>query len=361
MPLDHYITLGRSGLKVSPLCLGTMTFGEEWGMGVDAQDSARLMDRYFDLGGNFLDTANMYNHGHSEVIIGDYLADRPSLRASTVIATKFGGSMRHGDINSGGASRKAIIAACEQSLRRLRTDYIDLYWMHFWDAFTPIDETMDCLNDLVRAGKVRYTGFSDIAAWRCAQAQVTAHFRHWTPLAALQIEYSLIERTVEGELLPMARELGLGVTSWSPLGGGALSGKYSRGQQLAASAGRAVSLSHRLSDRTFAILDVLADVAMELDSTPAQVALAWVASRAGVTAPIFGAKSVAQLDDNVRALDLCLLPDQLARLNAASRPALNFPAHAEPGYASTAYGGLTLDGRAIPIGWRSLSPDAKVW
>ena len=222
MPLNHYVTLGRSGLRVSPFCLGAMTFGEDWGWGSSVEDSEAIIDRFLERGGNFIDTANVY----TERALGEDHRrpprPRPGTRDRVVIATKFFGNLYAGDPNGGGAGRKAIVAACEQSLRRLQTDYIDLYWMHCWDKLTPIEETMRALDDLVRAGKVRYIGFSDTPAWKVAQAQMIAHFRGWTPLVALQIEYSLLERTVEGELMPMARELGLGVTPWSPLKGGVL-------------------------------------------------------------------------------------------------------------------------------------------
>ena len=181
MPLNHFVTLGRSGLRVSPLCLGTMTFGQDWGWGASPEDSARILDRYIDLGGNFIDTANMYTKGHSETIIGDHLGKVTSKRQRTVIATKFFGSMLTGDPNSGGSGRKAIIAACEESLRRLRTDYIDLYWMHCWDRNTPIEETMKALDDLVAAGKIRYIGFSDTPAWKVMEAQLIAKFREIHP------------------------------------------------------------------------------------------------------------------------------------------------------------------------------------
>jgi len=220
MPLDHYITLGRSGLRVSPLCLGAMTFGEDWGWGSTVEASQEILDRYIARGGNFIDTANGYTKGHSETIIGDHVGRHAARRDRLVIATKFTTNMYRGDPNGGGASRKAIIAQCEQSLRRLQTTYIDLYWLHVWDANTPVDETLRALDDLVRDGKVRFIGFSDTPAWKCAQAQTIAQLRGWSPLVALQIEYSLLERTVEGELIPMARELGMGVTPWSPLAGG---------------------------------------------------------------------------------------------------------------------------------------------
>src|SRR5271155_4603267 len=228
MSLRNYVSLGRSGVRVSPLCLGAMTFGKGWGWGSDVEESKQILDRYIDLGGNFIDTANGYTKGHSEAIIGDHIGRHAARRDRLVIATKFLTNMYRGDPNGGGAGRKSLISACENSLRRLQTDYIDLYWMHFWDPFTPIEETMRALDDLVAAGKVRYIGFSDTPAWKVAQAQMTAKFRGWAPLIALQIEYSLIERTVEGELIPMAQELGLGVTPWSPLKGGILTGKYTR-------------------------------------------------------------------------------------------------------------------------------------
>jgi aryl-alcohol dehydrogenase-like predicted oxidoreductase len=220
MPLDHYVTLGRSGLRVSPLCLGAMTFGEDLGWGSSVEESEAIIDRYIELGGNFIDTANVYTKGHSEKIIGDHVGKERPKRNRLVIATKFSSNLHVGDPNGGGSNRKSIISACEESLRRLQTDYIDLYWLHNWDKHTPIEETMAALKDLVRAGKVRYLGVSDTPAWKVSQAQTIAQFRGWAPFIGLQIEYSLLERTVEGELIPMARELGLGVTPWSPLKGG---------------------------------------------------------------------------------------------------------------------------------------------
>ncbi len=228
MPLDHYVTLGRSGLRVSPLCLGTMTFGEDLGWGSSVKESEQIIDRYLELGGNFLDTANFYTKSHSEKIIGDHIGRHKDQRDRIVIATKFSGDLYPGDPNAGGSSRKAIVGACVHSLRRLQTDYIDLYWLHNWDRHTPIEETMAALEDLVRSGKVRYIGVSDTPAWKVAEANVTARFRGWSAFIALQIEYSLLERTVEGELIPMALELGMGVTPWSPLRSGVLSGKYTR-------------------------------------------------------------------------------------------------------------------------------------
>ncbi|MCG8556392.1 MAG: aldo/keto reductase [Proteobacteria bacterium] len=321
MPLDHFVTLGRSGLRVSPLCLGTMTFGQDWGWGSSVEDSQRILDRYLDRGGNFIDTANMYTKGHSEKIIGDHLG-RTARRDRTVIATKFSGNLFRHDPNGGGANRKAIVQQCEASLRRLQTDYIDLYWMHCWDRFTPIEETMRALDDLVASGKVRYVGVSDTPAWKVAQAQVLAELRGWTQFVGLQIEYSLLQRTVEGELMPMAAELGLGVTPWSPLAGGVLTGKFKRGGP---GSERGDFTNAYLTDRAFDILDVLVDVAKQLDSTPARVALKWVQSQPGVTSTIIGARRLEQLDDNLACLDLELPAQAREALQSATAPSLPFP------------------------------------
>ena len=254
MPLDHYVTLGRSGLRVSPFCLGAMTFGDDWGWGSSVADAESILASFIDRGGNFIDTANAYTKGHSEKIIGDYIRQRGIRRDRLVVATKFFANLFPGDPNGGGANRKSIMAACDESLRRLQTDYIDLYWMHLWDRYTPIEETMRALDDLVTAGKVRYVGFSDTPAWKVAQAQVTAHFRGWAPLIALQIEYSLIERSVECELIPMAAELGLGVAPWSPLRSGVLTGKYTREKVSAVTPDRGGRVTAYLNERTFTIL-----------------------------------------------------------------------------------------------------------
>jgi aryl-alcohol dehydrogenase-like predicted oxidoreductase len=347
MPLDHYVTLGRSGLCVSPFCLGAMTFGEEWGFGADAAQSIAMLDHYMDRGGNFIDTANIYSGGHSEQILGDHLGRDPAKRQRAVIATKFGGNMQPRDPNGGGARRKSVIAACEASLKRLQTDYIDLYWQHWDDPFTPIEELMRALDDLVTAGKVRYVGFSDTPAWKVATAQVTGQFRGWAPLIALQIEYSLLERTVEGELIPMAQTMGLGVTPWAPLRSGVLSGKYSRGNMGAVSPGRAAWIARNANEHVYGVLDLLTATAKRLDTTPARLALAWVAGRPGVASTIIGARTVEQLTDNLAALDLRLDSDDLAALDEATKPKLNFPASFLPNATSQTYGGMTVNGRAF--------------
>lgn len=324
MPLNSYITLGRSGLRVSPFCLGAMSFGEDLGWGSSVSDSEAIMSRYLEKGGNFIDTANIYTRGHSEKIIGDFFAKREGQRERTVIATKFFCNLFAGDPNGGGAGRKAIVAQCNESLRRLQSDYIDLYYLHNWDRFTPVEETMSALNDLVTAGKVRYIGFSDAPAWKVSQAQMIAQFRGWAPLIALQIEYSLLERTVEGELVPAAQELGLGVLPWSPLRMGALSGKYTRENGGKMPGHRAYVGD--LQDKAFDIIEAVRKISVELETDMPTVALSWVQNRPGVSSTIIGARTLAHLDANLKALDFKLPPEHAAVLDAVSMPILNFPA-----------------------------------
>jgi aryl-alcohol dehydrogenase-like predicted oxidoreductase len=354
MSLDHYVTLGNSGLRVSPLCLGAMTFGEDWGWGSSVKDSEAIMNRFVELGGNFIDTANAYTKGHSEKIIGDHVGRYPQKRDRIVLATKFLSNLYPGDPNGGGSSRKAVVAQCEQSLRRLQTSYIDLYWMHSFDATTPIEETMRALDDLVRDGKVRYLGFSDTPAWKCTEAQMLARFRGWAPLIALQIEYSLLERTVEGDLMPMAREMGMGVTPWSPLKSGALSGKYARDRHGKHEAGRGAWAISALNDKTYDLIDEMGRIAKELRSTVSRVAIAWVQARPGVTSTIIGARTMEQLEDNLAALDVQLSPEHVAKLDALSKPKLNFPADFIANGAPFVHGGTTINGRSVPL-W-PLSP-----
>jgi aryl-alcohol dehydrogenase-like predicted oxidoreductase len=353
MPLDHYVTLGRSGLRVSPFCLGAMTFGEDLGWGSSVEDSEAILDRYVELGGNFIDTANLYTKGHSEKIIGDHLGHDPQKRDRLVIATKFSANLDVGDPNGGGSSRKSIMAACEQSLRRLRTDYIDLYWLHNWDTLTPIEETMAALNDLVREGKVRYLGVSDTPAWKVAQAQTIAQFRGWAPFIGAQIEYSLLERTVEGELIPMAEELGLGVTPWSPLRSGILSGKYTRKNAVTPKADGRAWATNYLDETSYAVIDELGRIAMELDTTVARVALAWVRARPTVSSTIIGARTLAQLEDNLQALEVNLTPEQTTALDTLTKPKLNFPADFVAMARALHAGGTTINGvksELIPFG-----------
>ena len=350
MSLDSYITLGRSGLRVSPFCLGAMTFGEDFGaggpgFGSSVEDSEAILAHYLERGGNFIDTANGYTRGHSEKIIGDFFRQGKGRRDRAVIATKFFMNLFAGDPNGGGAGRKAIIAQCEESLRRLQTDYIDLYYLHNWDRFTPIEETMKALDDLVTAGKVRYIGISDAPAWKVAQAQVMAHFRGWAPVIALQIEYSLMERTVEGELTPMAAELGLGVLPWSPLKSGALSGKYTRANGVKMQGLRGARLGG-LTEKQYDIIDAVGKVAAECGADASTVALAWLKAQPGVSSTIIGARTLQQLDANLKALDLTLTADQVATLNEVSKPTLNFPADFLTHSPSYSHAGATVNGVA---------------
>jgi aryl-alcohol dehydrogenase-like predicted oxidoreductase len=292
MSLSSFITLGRSGLRVSPFCLGSMTFGEDFGWGASGADSETMIAAYLERGGNFIDTANIYTNGHSEKIIGDFFAHGRGNRDRVVIGTKFFGNLFEGDPNGGGAGRKALMQQCEASLRRLQTDYIDIYWLHLWDRTAPIEETLRGLDDLVASGKVRYIGFSDLPAWKVSQAQTLAHFRGWAPITAVQLEYSLLERTAEGELIPMAQEMGMGVMPWSPLKRGLLSGKFHRDSVGSVDTKR-TAMAGVPSEGDHVVIDALCAMADEVGATPAAVALAWVQSRPGVASTIIGARSPA--------------------------------------------------------------------
>jgi aryl-alcohol dehydrogenase-like predicted oxidoreductase len=350
--LDSYTTLGRSGLRVSPLALGTMTFGEDWGWGASPETSQAILSEYLDRGGNVIDTANVYTNGHSEKIVGDFITARPGLRERVVLSTKFFGNLYPGDPNGGGSSRKALIAQLEESLRRLQTDYVDLYWLHNWDRHAPIEETLRSLDDLVTAGKVRYVGLSDVPAWVAAKAQTITRFRGWAPVTALQLEYSLLERTPEGELLPMAEALGIGVLPWSPLRGGQLSGKYARNNNVPAE-----SRSGRYTEpteRDWDVIEAVARVAAELGVSSAEVALAWVRSRSTVTSTLVGARTIEQLRSNLASLKITLAPEQLASLNEPSTPSLNFPAAITTEISPIfGFGGATIDGVELPV-WPQL-------
>jgi aryl-alcohol dehydrogenase-like predicted oxidoreductase len=348
MPLNHYVTLGRSGLRVSPLCLGAMTFGEDLGWGSSIEEAQQIIDRFVELGGNFIDTANFYTKSHSEKIIGDHVGRHPSRRDRLVIATKFSGSLYPGDPNGGGSGRKSIVAACENSLRRLQTDYIDLYWLHNWDVHTPIDETMAALEALVHSGKVRYLGVSDTPAWKVVEANMIARFRGWPSFIGLQIEYSLLERSVEQELVPMALEFGLGITPWSPLKGGALSGKYTRKNAGRVKGDREFVHSF-LNDKTYAVVEKLESIAAAHDSTPARIALAWLQARPGVTSTIIGARRVAQLEDNIKALEITLSGQERAALDQLTQPTMGFPQNMASMFPSIHHGGATVNGNFAPV------------
>ncbi len=323
----RYKLLGRSGLRVSELCLGTMTFGEEWGWGADRDTSRQLVERFAAAGGNFIDTANRYTEGTSERTVGELVRAE---RDYWVVATKYTLSANPQDPNAAGNQRKNMVQALEASLKRLGTDYVDLYWVHAWDGgHTPVQEVMRGLDDLVRAGKVLYVGISDAPAWWVAQANTLADLRGWTPFVGLQIQYSLIERTPERDLLPMAEALGLAVTPWGPLAGGVLTGKYNPGTKDAARGARYTINefgSPYLNDRSFRIADVVGEVAAEAGRTRAQVALSWIRQQPGPTlVPILGARTVSQLEDNLACLEAPLSAEHLRRLDEASAIDLGFP------------------------------------
>lgn len=329
MALDQYYTLGRSGLRVSRLSLGTMTFGDDWGWGA-AEDTARAMfDRYLGAGGNFIDTADLYTEGTSETMLGKFI-EQAGVRDRVVLATKFSYNAEPGNPNAGGNGRKNILRAVEGSLRRLRTDYIDLYLLHTWDRITPAEEVVRTLDDLVRAGKIRYAGLSDVPAWYAARAQTFAEAHALSPLVNLQLEYSLVERHIEHEYVPLATELGMGITAWSPLGMGLLSGKYKPGEAGGTGDGRLAKVAgapgfDRFTERNWQIVGALESVAKELDKPMAQVALNWVATQPGLASVIVGATKLHQLDDNLAALDFELPAGLRARLDQASAPAAPFP------------------------------------
>jgi len=349
--LDHYRLLGRSGLRVSPLSLGTMTFGDDWGWGADEDGARRIFDAYADRGGNFVDASVNYTNGASERILGGLIKDK---REKMVVATKFTMARDPANINSGGNHRLNLVRSVETSLRQLDTDRIDLMYLHAWDFTTSPDEVMRALDDLVRAGKILYVGICNTPAWRVAQLQTIADLRGWSPLVALQIEYSLVERTVEHELMPMARDLGLGVLPWSPLGGGILTGKYSRADlsddnaaDVASDRKGVIASTGHLNQRSLDIADVVGEVAAELGVSRSQVAIAWTLAHPAVVSPIMGARTVAQAEDNFGALDVVLTPDQLDRLNAASAPAPIFPERfiGRPMAQQLIFGTSTLDAR----------------
>jgi aryl-alcohol dehydrogenase-like predicted oxidoreductase len=318
----QYKLLGNTGLRVSELCLGAMTFGEDWDWGANQATSRAIFDAFTEAGGNFIDTANVYTNGTSEKMLGEFVA---SERDRFVIATKYTVMMNPNDPNSSGNQRKNLMRSLEASLKRLNTDYIDLYWVHMWDTVTPVEEMMRALDDAVRAGKIMYVGISDAPAWVVSRAQTLAELKSMTPFAAIQLEYNLVERTVERELLPMAENLNLSILDWSPLGGGVLTGKY-----LNANSGqdnrlnKAEYFQQYAVDRAMQIAQVVVEVAEESAYSPAQVALAWIRQQSPRHIPIIGARTLEHLKDNLGCLDIILDDNQLARLNAASEIDLGF-------------------------------------
>ncbi|MBK7543611.1 MAG: aldo/keto reductase [Candidatus Competibacteraceae bacterium] len=323
----RYKLFGNSGLRVSELCLGAMTFGEEWGWGASKDESRRLFEAFVAAGGNFIDTANHYTNGTSESYVGEFIAAE---RERFVLATKYTLNGRPDDPNGGGNHRKSMMQAINASLKRLGTDYIDLYWLHAWDFMTPVDEVMRAFDDLVRSGKVLYIGISDAPAWIVSRANTLAELRGWSPFVGLQLQYSLIERTPERDLLPMARALDIAVTAWGPLGGGLLTGKYNPEADKSVSTDARYTVSpwgqDLMSERNLDIAAAVVKLAEEIDRTPSQVAINWIRQqRRGVIIPILGARKLSQLQDNLAALDFLLSDEQLRRLDAASAIAPGFP------------------------------------
>jgi aryl-alcohol dehydrogenase-like predicted oxidoreductase len=360
-----YFLLGKSGLRVSEICLGTMTFGKEWGWGASKEESRKIFDAYVNSGGNFIDTANIYTDGTSEKYVGDFVSyDRDRF----VIATKYTSNTRAGDPNAGGNHRKNMVQSLEATLRRLSTDYIDLYWVHAWDQTTPIEEMMRALDDMVKSGKILYIGISDAPAWVVSQANTLANLKGWTEFASIQIEYSLIERTSERELLPMANALDIGITAWSPLGSGVLTGKYNKSSNKEPKnntinkdykqtestnndantiTGSSTSTSDQqessrlnvanfselsntlLKERNLRIAEEVINIAQEIKRTPSQVALNWIRESKKIfrnkIIPIIGAKNLVQINDNLSCMEFALTDDHIDRLNQISKIELGFP------------------------------------
>jgi len=314
----RYKLLGKSGLRVSELALGTMTFGEDWGWGANLEVSKQLFELYANAGGNFIDTSINYTNGTAEKYVGEILA---SDRAHFILATKYTLSTRPGDPNAGGNHRKNMVQSVEKSLKRLKTDYLDLYWLHAWDGLTPVEEIMRAFDDLVRAGKVLYIGISDTPAWVISQANMLADLRGWSRFVALQTRYSLADRAAERDLLPMARALDLAVMPWNVLSAGLLTGKYNNAEPVQ---GRA-STWQSIPDKPKQIAETVVAIAAEAGCTPSQVALNWVRHQPGVIIPLLGATKVSQLQDNLDCLKHTLSPEHLERLNAASAIELGFP------------------------------------
>jgi aryl-alcohol dehydrogenase-like predicted oxidoreductase len=336
-----YLLLGNSGLRVSEAALGTMTFGEEWGRGSAKDEAHKVYDAFREAGGNFIDTANFYTNGTSESFLGEFMKDH---RQSVVLATKYTMSAPGTDPNAAGNQRKNMMQSVEASLKRLQTDYIDLYWVHMWDQITPVEEVMRGLDDLIRQGKVLYIGISDAPGWWIAQANTLAQLRGWSPFVGLQIEYSLIERTIERELVPMAKALNLGLTAWSPLAKGMLTGKYhghgsSEQGRLNSDTMKDFMPDQQRTDRVITAVKAVSD---QTGRSMAQVALAWLRCRPVPVIPIIGARKLAQLQDNLASINVALSAEQVKALDEASQIDLGFPydIYAKEFVRANAYGGM---------------------
>lgn len=330
-----------------------MTFGTEWGWGCDRDTARALFDRHLEAGGNFIDTADGYTNGTSEQLVGEFIRDTRS-RDRVVLATKFTFNAEPGNPNAGGNGRKNIYRALEGSLRRLGTDYVDLYWLHAWDGLTPVEEVIATLDTLVRQGKVRYIGLSDTPAWYFARAQTLATLRGYEPVCALQLEYSLVERSIEREHIPAALEMGASVCAWSPLASGLLTGKYAPAAEGSTGQGRLATQAtaapnpvfHKFNERNWKIVASLLPIAKQLDHSPAQIAVNWVARRPGVSSTILGATKLAQLEDTLGALEFELPADAVRTLDEASAVDVGFPyLFFEPQMRNYMSGGVTVRAR----------------
>ena len=317
--LDNYRLLGNSGLRVSPMCLGTMTFGEDWGWGADFETSQQIFNIYADRGGNFIDTANIYTDGTSEESLGKILQGK---RDNFILATKYSLNTNPKNPNAGGNHRRSMITAVEDSLKRLKTDYIDLYWLHAWDYRNSIEEVLRALDDLVRQGKILHIGLSDTPSWIVSEGQAIAIMRGWTPISAIQIHYNLVERTSEADMIPMANHHNITPLAWSPLAGGVLAGKYSKEdlekeddnggrKQMSQSMGQ-------LNERSIEIGNKVKEIAQEIGRSPSQVSLNWLLQQPGGTIPIVGARKLSHVEDNLQAVEFTLTPEQIDRLDRAS-------------------------------------------
>ncbi|ELR21933.1 oxidoreductase, putative [Acanthamoeba castellanii str. Neff] len=331
--LDDYRLLGASGLRVSPLCLGAMTFGTEWQWGAGFEESKRMFDYYVEKGGNFIDTANIYTNGTSEQYVGELVAP---LRSQMVVATKYSinappipglpaSSTTAKNANQGGNHRKALVQGLDESLKRMKLDYVDVLYVHVWDLRTPIDETMRALDDVVRSGKALYVAVSDTPAWVISAANNTAHLRGWSPYIGLQTRYNLLDRSLEWELGPMAKANDIGIIPWGALAEGFLTGKHKKGQPTDTKRGEFLE-RHFSEERNWKIVDEVVAVAKEIDRPAAQVALNWLAQKPGVTSPLVGARTLDQLKENIAALEFTLSPDHMQRLDQVSeRPIAQQP------------------------------------
>ncbi|MEG4490457.1 aldo/keto reductase [Microcoleus sp. D3_18_C4] len=318
----RYKLLGHSGLRVSEICLGTMTFGEEWGWGSSYDESRKMFDAFAEAGGNFIDTANLYTNGTSEKYVGEFIA---ADREKWVVATKYSLNMKNGEINGFGNHRKNMVQAVEASLKRLQVEYIDLLWLHAWDFTTPVEEVMRAFDDLVRAGKILYIGISDTPAWIISQANTIAHLRGWTPFIGLQIEYSLKERTPERDLIPMAKAFDIGVTAWSPLAAGLLTGKYNTSKTASEAKRLNSPESGKINERDLKIADEVSKIAAEIGKPASQVALNWLIQQPVEVIPIVGSRKLSQLQENLACLEFELTPEQMQQLDKVSAIELGFP------------------------------------